>query len=191
MFSDTKLVLLTADEKLKGFSGKNVVYVNCEAIDRLYSSLENKLLIEDKLTLFKLNFICIVVNELTKVVLRHVEGNLNSSILEVLSSSKSRDNESDLLERGVIAEEYLFGQRIDFIETPKMKNFSTGEGQKLAPSKYLKLLLDTIEEGICTLDQLKKMHDNSLTIASTEKILVQGVSCSGSFGTSGLSFTYE
>lgn len=132
--------------------------------------LPSSISIEEKRTIFKLNFIRLIVHELINVVLRFVMGDLNSSTPTVL----------------YIAEELLLGQRIDFIKTSNLDHFSENSG------KYLKMLLETIERGECTLDQLKKMHDNSLTVLCTDEILDVGLDYNVTFFSSeNTSFKYE
>ena len=80
-----------------------------------------------------------------------------------------------------IAEELLLGQRIDFIKTSQF----SGTG------KYLKMLLETIGRSEFTLDQLKKMHDNSLTVLCTDEILDIGLDCNIAFFSIENTFKYE
>lgn len=124
--------------------------------------LPSAISLKEKHTIFKLNFIRLIVRELTNVVLRFSMGDLNSSTPTVL----------------YIAEELLLGQRIDFIKTSKLDQFSENSS---GTGKYLKMLLETIERGECTLDQLKKMHENSLTVLCTDEILDIGLNCNVAF----------
>ena len=158
--------------------------------------LPSAISLQDKRTIFKLNFIRLIVHELTHVVLRYVMGDLNSSTPTILYVQKQEDchKSTGLRESGYIAEELLLGQRIDFIKTSNLDNFSedsSGTGSKPAPGKYLKALLETIERGEYTLDQLKKMHDYSLTVLCTDEILDMGLDCNVAFFSSENTFKYE
>jgi hypothetical protein len=99
-------VFFNADEDLNGYSGKSSIYVNYRALDIFFMELLDKLSLEEKLNIFKLNFFRLVVHELTHFALRYVEGNLNSSTPVVLSRAKSKyfHIESGLRESGFISE---------------------------------------------------------------------------------------
>jgi hypothetical protein len=155
------------DSYLKGFVGITTLYINRTALINAYKYLNISLSSQVKQDLFYLNFIRLVVHEITHVVLRKIENNVNVSTPIILLDQK-RTHDSKLSLSGYISELELFGERIDFVKTSYIKNF--GEKQ----SNYIREILSVLEKGEISIDALKSIHKPCIFVQNENELSSMG-----------------
>ncbi|CAF0852498.1 unnamed protein product [Brachionus calyciflorus] len=111
-FNNIKLVFFKSDiNELDGFSGPNIIYANTKPLLNFY-----KLKIDEKIKsiTLKLNFLALVLHEISHVVLRFKLDNLNLSSPFLDDSNNGKDIKLNVMECGYEVEKEFFTHVIDW-----------------------------------------------------------------------------